>query len=55
MLHLLLGKIIGCLIQEQLATWLIEKMFFEEFTDNVDGAVYFADQSKIKSAWHNQA
>src|SRR3982074_1562893 len=24
------------------------KYFFEEFTDNVDGAVYFADQSKIK-------
>ena len=24
------------------------KDFFEDFTDNVDGAVYFADQSKIK-------
>eukprot|EP00253_Pinus_taeda_P034253 PITA_34253 len=24
------------------------KYFFEEFTDNVDGAVYFADQSKLK-------
>jgi len=24
------------------------KDFFEEFTDNVDGAVYFVDQSKIK-------
>jgi len=24
------------------------KYFFEDFTDNVDGAVYFADQSKIK-------
>eukprot|EP00253_Pinus_taeda_P016079 PITA_16079 len=23
------------------------KYFFEEFTDNVDGAIYFADQSKI--------
>ena len=24
------------------------KYFFEDFTNNVDGAVYFADQSKIK-------
>jgi len=24
------------------------KDFFEDFTNNVDGAVYFADQSKIK-------
>ena len=24
------------------------KDFFEDFTDNVDGVVYFADQSKIK-------
>jgi len=24
------------------------KYFFEDFTDNVDGAVYFADQSKLK-------
>eukprot|EP00253_Pinus_taeda_P029917 PITA_29917 len=27
------------------------KYFFEDFTANVDGAVYFANQSKIKPSW----
>ena len=27
------------------------KDFFEKFTDNVDGVVYFVDQSKLKPSW----
>ena len=42
---------LGCLIQEQLAT-IFRKYFFEQFTDNVDGAVYFADKSKLKPSRH---
>ena len=27
------------------------RYFFEEFSDNVDGAFYFSDKSKLKPSW----